>query len=224
MPRPILSSRRCERKLWNVSCNTMKNKKKGLFIVFEGLDGSGQGTQMALLERYLRSKKEKTYITSEPSHNLIGGLIRSLLRAHWKMSNTGIQLLYCADRAHHLEAEIEPVVAKGCHVICGRYRFSTMAFGSINNDVKWLERLNEKFPDPDVTIFLDVPPKECLRRIHVGRPLSELFETEKKLKKVYATYKKLLQDAKYKNVHSVNGSRPADEDAKDIAEIIEKYV
>ena len=99
-----------------------------------------------------------------------------------------------------------------------------MAFGSINNDVKWLERLNEKFPDPDVTIFLDVPPKECLRRIHVGRPLSELFETEKKLKKVYATYKKLLQDAKYKNVHSVNGSRPADEVAKDIAEIIEKYV
>ena len=50
------------------------------------------------------------------------------------------------------------------------------------------------------------------------------MRTEKKLKKVYATYKKLLQDAKYKNVHSVNGSRPADEVAKDIAEIIEKYV
>ena len=65
-----------------------KKRKKGLFIVFEGLDGAGQGTQMVFLEEYLKSKGERSYATSEPSHNLIGGLIRSLLRAHWKVSNT----------------------------------------------------------------------------------------------------------------------------------------
>ncbi len=198
--------------------------KKGKFIAFEGLDGAGQGTQVALLEKYLQSKKEKVYVTSEPTQNLIGGLIRSLLRHHWKLSNTGIQLLYSADRAHHLEAEIQPVQEKGHHVISSRYFFSTIAFGSINNDVKWLKAISEKFPDPDVTIFLKVSPKECIRRINNGRPLKEFFEKEKILEKVYKTYLSLVKDKRYKNVYVVNGERSIEEVAKDIQKIIDKHI
>ncbi len=199
--------------------------KKGTFIVFEGLDGAGQGTQIALLEKYIQSKKKKkVYVTSEPSHNLIGGLIRSLLRHHWFLSNTGIQLLYAADRAHHLEIEVFPVQKKGCHVISGRYFFSTIAFGSINNDVKWLKAINEKFPHPDITIFLDVSPKECMKRINNGRPLKELFEKEKTLQKVYKTYMSLVKDKTHKNVYVVDGARPVAEVAKDIEKIIDKHI
>ena len=201
-----------------------KTAKKGKFIVFEGLDGAGQDTQIILLEKYLKMRREKVYVTSEPSHNLIGGLLRSLLRAQWKVSNTGMQLLYCADRAHHLEAEVMPVLDKGDHVICGRYIFSTIAFGSLNNDRKWLEALNEKFSMPDVIIFLKVSPKECMRRINGSRSTTELFEKEKKLQKVYKTYLQLVSDKKYKNVYVVEGERSVDEVAKDIVEIIDKYI
>ncbi len=198
--------------------------KKGKFIVFEGLDGAGQGTQIALLEKYLKSKNEKVYVTSEPTQNLIGGLIRSLLRHHWSLSNTGIQLLYSADRAHHLEAEIHPVQEKGHHVISGRYFFSTIAFGSLNNDVKWLKAISEKFPNPDVTIFLKVTPKECIRRINSGRPLKEFFEKEKILQKVYKTYLALVKDKKYKNVYVVDGEQSMEKVAQDIQKIINKHI
>jgi dTMP kinase len=198
--------------------------KKGKFIVFEGLDGAGQGTQIKLLEQYLQSKNENVYVTSEPTQNLIGGLIRSLLRHHWSLGNTGIQLLYSADRAHHLEVEIDPIREKGHHVISGRYFFSTIAFGSITNDVKWLQAISEKFPNPDVTIFLKVSPKECIRRINSGRPLKELFEKEKILEKVYKTYLRLVRDTRYKNVYVVNGERPIEEVADDIQKIISKHI
>lgn len=198
--------------------------KKGKFIVFEGLDGAGQGTQIALLEKYLKSKNEKVYVTSEPTQNLIGGLIRSLLRHHWSLGNTGIQLLYSADRAHHLEAEIQPIQEKGHHVISGRYFFSTIAFGSITNDVKWLKTISEKFPNPDVTIFLKVSPKECIRRINSGRPLKEFFEKEKILQKVYRTYLSLVKDKRYKNVYVVDGERAMEAVALDIQGIIDKHI
>lgn len=198
--------------------------KKGKFIVFEGLDGAGQGTQIALLERYLASKKKNVYVTSEPTQNLIGGLIRSLLRHHWALGNTGMQLLYSADRAHHLEVEIEPVREKGHHVISGRYFFSTIAFGSLNNDVSWLKAISAKFPNPDVTIFLKVAPKECIRRINSGRPMTELFEKEKVLQKVYRTYLALVKDKKYKNVFVVDGTQTREAVARDIQKIIDLYI
>ena len=199
-------------------------KKKGLFIVFEGLDGAGQDTQMAILKEYLLNRREKVYQTGEPSQNLIGGLIRSLLRHHWKMSNTGLQLLYCADRAHHLECEILPVLEKNTHVICGRYRFSTIAFGSLDNGVDWLESLNRSFPEPDMTIFLDVKPKECIRRINSSRPSKEIFEKVAKLEVVYKTYKKLVASKKYKNVFSVDGDRDKELVSADIQSIVAKFL
>ncbi len=198
--------------------------KKGKFIVFEGLDGAGQGTQIKLLEKYLQSKNEKVYVTSEPTQNLIGGLIRSLLRHHWSLGNTGIQLLYSADRAHHLEVEIDPIREKGHHVISGRYFFSTIAFGSLNNDVKWLKAISEKFPNPDMTIFLKVSPKECIRRINSGRPLKEFFEKEKILQKVYKTYLSLVKDKQYKNVYIVDGEQPVEKVAEDIQKIVDEHM
>lgn len=198
--------------------------KKGKFIVFEGLDGAGQGTQIKLLEKYLQSKNEKVYVTSEPTQNLIGGLIRSLLRHHWSLGNTGIQLLYSADRAHHLEVEIDPIREKGHHVISGRYFFSTIAFGSLNNDVKWLKAISEKFPNPDMTIFLKVSPQECIRRINSGRPLKEFFEKEKILQKVYKTYLSLVKDKQYKNVYIVDGEQPVEKVAEDIQKIVDKHM
>lgn len=200
-----------------------KNKKRGLFIVFEGLDGSGQTTQIGLLERYLKMKGKKVHVTSEPSNSMIGGLIRALLTKYWKLSNTGMQLLYCADRAHHLETEIYPALDKGNIVICSRYFFSTIAFGSLNDDVKWLESLNKNFPQPDITFFVKVPPKECMARIN-SRFRKEYFEKENKMEKVFKTYLKISKDKKYRNFFTLNGVQPVEKVSQDVIKIIDRLI
>ncbi len=201
-----------------------KNKKKGLFIVFEGLDGSGQTTQINLLEKYLKLKGKKVHMTAEPSSSLIGGLIRAVLTHHWKLSNTGLQLLYCADRAHHLETEVYPALAKGNIVLSSRYFFSTIAFGSLGNDAEWLEKINEKFPKPDLTFFIKASPGECIKRLNVSRFRKEIFEKEQKMGKVLKTYIKISKSKKYKNYFTINGEQSVDKVSQDIIKIIDKFI
>jgi dTMP kinase len=197
---------------------------KGKFIVFEGLDGSGQSTQVALLEKYLKLKKMKVHVTAEPTNNIVGGLIRGFLTHQWTLGNTGKQLLYCADRAHHLEAEILPALGEGNTVISSRYYFSTIAFGSLNNDVKWLEALNEKFPQPDLTFFIKVSPKECIRRISNSRFRKEFFEKEQILKKVSEVFIKISEDKKYKNFYTINGEQSIEKVFQDIIKVVDKFI
>lgn len=199
-------------------------EKRGKLIVFEGLDGSGQSTQIALLEKYLKSKKIKVHTTTEPTDNIIGGLIRGILTHQWKLSNTGIQLLYSADRAHHLESEIMPALESGNIVISSRYYFSTIAFGSLDNDFEWLESISSQFPEPDVTIFIKVSPKECIRRINQSRFRKEFFEKEKKLRKVMQAYEKISRDKKHKNFYTINGEQSIEKVFKDIVKIIDKVL
>jgi dTMP kinase len=200
----------------------MKKINKGKFIVIEGLDGSGQSTQLELLKEYLKSKGRKVHMTVEPTNNIIGGLIRGFLTKQWQLSNTGKQLLFCADRAHHLETEIIPAIESGHIVISSRYYFSTIAYGSLNNDIKWLETLNEKFLQPDAIFFLNVSPKKCIERIKKSRFRKEFFEEEKKLKKVMETYLKICRDKKYKNVFIIDGEYEIEKVHQSIVKILEK--
>ncbi len=105
---------------------------EGKFIVIEGPDGAGSSTQLRLVKQYLEEdKKVKVAETKEPTNNVIGGLIRGLLTNVWKVDSYGTQLLFCADRAHHLEREVEPAIAKGWYVTTDRYLASTVVYGSM---------------------------------------------------------------------------------------------
>ena len=182
----------------------MKNPYRGKFIVFEGLDGSGQSTQADLLLRYLKKRGRKVFSTAEPTQHLIGGLIKSQLAGEWKSSAQCLQLLFVADRAYHLEKEIIPLLKKGITVICTRYILSTLAYGAIDiKDTEWLISINKKFILPDKTFLLKVTPKTCIQRISKERFHKELFEKEDKLKKVYQNYLKLKK--RFKNIYIING-------------------
>ncbi|MCX6808981.1 MAG: dTMP kinase, partial [Candidatus Berkelbacteria bacterium] len=127
-----------------------------------------------------------------------------------------LQLLFAADRAHHLSREIIPSLEKGKIIISDRYFFSTVAFGSIDLDYEWLLALNEQFVQPDITFLLKVPPKECIRRISKSRNDFELFEQEKKLEKVWQTYAKLSRKSEY-NIVVIDGTLP-------VAEVLDKIM
>ncbi len=206
----------------------LKNPYPGKFIVFDGLDGSGMSTQAQKLVEFLNKKEQKlkfghtgAYLTKEPTSSLIGGLIKSQLTHEWKSSPECLQLLFSADRAHHLEKEVIPLLEKGVIVISDRYFFSTLAYGLLEiKDFNWLLNLQKRFLMPDITFFLKVSPKICIERIRKERFGVTLFEKEEVLKKVWKNYERISK--KFKNVYIINGERSVDKIFKDIKKIVEK--
>ncbi|MDO8513519.1 MAG: dTMP kinase [bacterium] len=194
----------------------MKNhREKGLFIAFEGLDGSGSSTQVEMLRKRLVKEGYKTFITKEPTDNLVGGLIRGVLTKQWEMPPDGLQLLYAADRAHHLRFKIIPALEKNNIIISDRYAFSSIAFGALSVDFDWLEDIYKNYIYPDITFLVKSSPKTCIERIASTRLSFELFEEEEKLRKIWRNYAKLLKNPKNKMVE-IGGEQPVEKVAEEI--------
>lgn len=101
-----------------------KNSYKGKFIVFEGLDGSGQSTQSGLLRDFLIKKGYKVLLTKEPTLNSkFGKKIKRVLNKKERVSAKKLQELFTQDRKEHLEKTIIPALKKGEIVISDRYFF-----------------------------------------------------------------------------------------------------
>lgn len=189
---------------------------RGKFIVIEGLDGSGKSTQAAALAKYLRApaakrrlKQEGVQVTSEPTSRLVGGLIRSQLNGDWHSSPECLQLLFAADRAYHIEKEVQPLLDRGMTVISDRYFFSSFAYGALELDMDWLININKPFPVPDATFVIEVSAKTCIERIQKNRHGVTLFEKEKQLENVAVNYRKLAK--RFKNMYFIDGERSIQE-------------
>lgn len=202
--------------------NTVKqrNVMPAKFIVFEGLDGSGITTQATLLRNDLLQSGKNVVLTKEPTDGLIGGIIRACLRKEWKTQPLTLQMLMVSDRSHHLANEIEPALKAGKTVICDRYILSTLAYGTMDIDPKFLQQLNATFRRPNITIIVDTHPKVCLERMKKSRPHLELFEDEAKLSIIRNNYLSLKNF--FTNTHVVDGNRTPEEVMKDIRKIVEK--
>ncbi len=190
----------------------------GKFIAFEGLDGSGQSTQMGLLTQALTEKGIRVHQTKEPTNNIIGGLIRGQLTKDWTTCPECLQLLFAADRSHHLEREVIPAMQKGFIVMTDRYKYSSIAFGALETDKDWLIAINSKFPVPDLIFYLDVPAEVCMERIKASRFEFELFEEQRKLEQIRNHYLDLAKD--HEQFKVINANRPKEEIAAEIAEIV----
>lgn len=193
-----------------------------LFIVFEGLDGSGSTTQAKILCERFQNMNLKVQHTSEPTENKIGKLVREILQNQWKTSPEALQLLFCADRGEHLFGEIEPQLEQGISVISDRYYLSTLAFGKVNLDIDWLKGLNQTFRKPDLTFLLDVNVEECLRRIESRGEEKELFEKKEYLEKVWENYLELANEEN--NTFIIGGERPKETVAEEIWQIVKNRI
>lgn len=199
-------------------------KKKGLFITFEGPDGSGESTQTKFLVNWFKKNKKMVSVTKEPTNNLVGGIIRTILKKEWDVDMKTFALLFAADRSHHLNIEISPLLKKGVNVISDRYMLSTYAFESANGiPLKWLKQINSLFQVPDITFVLDVPGKICAERIAKSRFGFELFEKEKQLEKVRKRYKQLKNI--FPNIYIIKGyDRKPKEIHEEIVGIVRKHL
>jgi dTMP kinase len=144
-------------------------KRRGCFIAFDGLDGSGLSTQVDLLCRWLAEKEVPYHKTKEPSSGPFGAQIRLSLAKRLELDELTIALAFAADRADHLHKEIMPALEGGLTVVSDRYILSSYAYQAPHVDSPWFENVNSYFPLPDLTIFLDVPPRICMRRMEETR-------------------------------------------------------
>jgi len=173
-------------------------KDRGVFIVFEGLDGSGQTTQVNLLGEFLGNKGHKVVKTKEPTtKSQAGKRIQNILNEKERVSPKELQELFAEDRKEHLKNEITPSINQGKIVICDRYLFSSLCYGKASGvDIGFLKEINQGFLMPDIVFFLDVQPSICIERIKKRGEGEKLFEKERFLELVYQNYKEVLSEFK----------------------------
>ncbi len=198
----------------------LKNIYPGKFIVFEGLDGSGQTTQANLLKNFLLKRGYKAILTKEPTINSAAGKeIRKVLDKEKKISAAKLQQFFALDRKKHLEKEIIPNLKRGAIVISDRYFFSSFAYGGADGlSLRRLIKLNEEFLLPDLTFIFKISPATCIKRIKKRGNKRTLFEKKQKLKMVLGFYENLAKT--FKNIKIINGEKTIKQVFSPIKEII----
>lgn len=192
-----------------------KNPYPGKFIVIEGLDGSGQTTQVELLRNFFLKKGYKVLLTKEPTKNSeTGKKIRKIINTtsgkKRKDFHARLQELFAKDRLVHLKSKILPALKKGKVVISDRYFFTSFAYGVAKGvRFKWLVKINDKFLLPDLTFILKTSPQVCVSRIKKRAKKRTFFEERKHFAKASKTFQTLPK--KFKNVYMINGEKPIKE-------------
>lgn len=179
----------------------IKNRKKGLFIVIEGIDSSGKSTQADLLRDYFIATGSKAVISPEPTDGSIGKLIREAMQKRAifiedsQRFDEQMAYLFAADRHYHLYNDVDGVfklINQQCNVITTRYYFSSLAYNCRTpEEFKFVSRLNQKFPQPDLVIYIDIPIEVCLERLS-ERSCREIYENKRKLEKVRQNYQDIF--------------------------------
>jgi dTMP kinase len=186
--------------------------KKGIFIVIEGLDGSGKTTQAKLLAKKLE-KTRRVFLTAEPSCGKIGSFIRGdCLYEEKRLPTEAEALLFAADRIEHMYSEVKPALDDGKLVICDRYVYSSLAYqGSAGLSLEWIKTINARALQPDFSVFIDVPPEKVIERLQRKKSVMETLETQQKVREVYIKY------VEKGELVRVDGDKPKDAVAEELS-------
>jgi dTMP kinase len=165
------------------------------FIVFEGIDGSGTTTQVALLVKRFETAGMRVHRTAEPTDSGIGKLIRRALQRDPSLHPRTLALLFAADRCEHLYADTDgilPVCASGTPVVCDRYLFSSLAYQSVEGEFADILGMNRGYPLPEHVFFLNLPPEQSEHRIS-GRDTREIYENASFQAAVFKNYRRAFE-------------------------------
>jgi dTMP kinase len=156
----------------------------GLFITFEGGDGSGKTTQVSLLASWLESHGHNVLLTREPGGTDVGLELRNIvLHRKGALAPRAEALLYAADRAHHIYSVVRPALDAGATVVQDRYLDSSVAYQGAGRvlqeqEVKDLSLWATEGLLPDLTIVLDAPATYLRARISGDDRVFDRLEAE----------------------------------------------
>ncbi len=168
--------RKLERKLQN-------DERRGLFISFEGLDGCGKTTQIKWLMEKFDQHGKQPILFREPGQTKVGEAMREVvLHKDFNISERAELLLYITARAQVTEEIVIPALKAGEILIADRYADSSVAYQGFGRELgpENVERLNDFAVQniyPDLTIFLDIPSTEVIKRL--GNENLDRLEREK---------------------------------------------
>ena len=206
---------------------------KGYFITIEGTDGAGKTTQISLLEEYLKQRKIDFLLTREPGGTPISEKIREILLdiSNQELCDNAEVLLYAASRAQHLQQKILPAVKEGKLVLCDRFVDSSIAYqafgrGIDKEQVKAINQFATSGIEPDLTIYLDLPPQKGILRKQKEQ-LHEMDRMEQEKmdfhEKVYEGFQSLAQNYPQR-IQKIDASKTIEEVQKQIQIQIEKLL
>ena len=189
----------------------------GVLIAVEGIDGAGKTTQAKRLVRLLNRMGVKAAYTREPTGGSIGKLVRRHLSGRRTYSEETITLLFAADRLDHIQRFIEPQLKRGVTIVADRYVHSSIAYQAAATGMReWVISVNSLARRPDISIFVDVNPKEALARL--GHRRKYVYERLEFLERVRGEYIRLVESGE---MMIVDGSGTREEVAQRISTVVE---
>ena len=169
-----------------------------LFIVFEGLDGSGKSTQQQLLNDKLQFDKISNISFREPGSTVIGDQIIKILQSDQKLSPLSELLLFYVSRSAIIEEKIKPALANYDVVICDRYFYSSIGYQGYGRgmNIGFINQINDEVVKniiPDLIFYMDISWEEKKKR--KGININDRFEKEDRVfhNKVRSGYKSMAK-------------------------------
>jgi dTMP kinase len=145
--------------------------QQGKFVSFEGIEGCGKTTQIALLSEYLKKRSIPHTITREPGGTAVGeGIRKILLNSETIHLTTASELLlFYASRSQNIQEKIKPALQRNEMVICDRYYHASMAYQGYGRGIPldFIRKLTDLVCQPfrpDITFLLDIEPEVGLAR------------------------------------------------------------
>jgi dTMP kinase len=200
----------------------------GLFVTFEGGDGSGKSTQSALLRQWLEGEQHREVVLSrEPGGTELGLELREIiLHRRGYIAPRAEALIYAADRAHHIATKVRPAIERGAVVLQDRYLDSSVAYQGAGRvldpgQVRDLSLWATEGLLPDLTVLLDLDPAVGRERLEEARTRYDRLEAEE------AEFHTRVREA-YLRLAAAEPDRflvlPADDPVESIAERIRARV
>ncbi len=202
---------------------------RGLFITFEGPDGSGKTTQIERLKTFIQSKGYDAILTREPGGTAISEKLREIVldRNNMEMDYMTEALIYAAARAQHVAQVIKPALEEGRTVICDRFMDSSIVYQGYGRKLGDCVRIINEFAVrgcfPDITFLLKVDPE--IGKLRIKADDQDRLELEKLdyHRTVFQAYEEL--ERKYpERIIGIDAGRSIDEISKEIKEHIARLL
>ena len=214
----------------------MTNRRRGTFITFEGIDGSGKSTQLRMLAERMRAQGLPVVENVEPGGTPIGRQIRRILldSANQDLCPTAEMLLMFAARAQNVDQWILPALGEGKTVLSDRFTDSTLAYQGVGRGlgteiVLDVDRIACRGLVPDLTIYIDIDAVTGLTRAH-ARNRDDASEETRLDEEEVGFYKKVREGYRAiaaeepKRVRLIDGARSIDEIAADVWDAVSAFV
>ncbi len=210
----------------------MYDMEKGLFITFEGPDGSGKTTVSKAVTKRLEEEGYSVRYTREPGGSEIAEKIRSIILdpANTNMDARTEALLYAASRRQHLIEIVLPAIEQGITVISDRFVDSSLAYQGCGREIgiEAVYDINmfaiEGFM-PDKTIFLNVTAETGLERIRKGRDVLDRLDMESSRfhERVFAGYQEVIRRYRDRMI-ILDAGKPAEEVIEDAYRVMKELL